>query len=66
MFGYKGTFQVEYLPVSGLEQIPKDVLPLRACLKIYILNYKPIFCTNPSAFFQTIALLFFSKRAGSA
>jgi hypothetical protein len=29
LFGYKGKFQVEYLPVSGLEHIPKDVLPLR-------------------------------------
>lgn len=29
LFGYKGSFQVEYLPIEGLENIPKDVLPIR-------------------------------------
>ena len=29
LFGYKGSFQVEYLPVEGVEHIPTNVLPVR-------------------------------------
>ena len=29
LFGYQGSFQVEYLPVEGVENIPTDVLPVR-------------------------------------
>jgi hypothetical protein len=29
LFGYEGTFEVEYIPVNSIIDIPKDVLPIR-------------------------------------
>ena len=29
LFGYEGTFEVEYIPVNSITDIPKDVLPIR-------------------------------------
>lgn len=29
LFGYKGTFETEYIPVNSIADIPKDVLPKR-------------------------------------
>ena len=29
LFGYEGTFDAEYIPVNSMEDIPKDVLPIR-------------------------------------
>ena len=29
LFGYEGTFDAEYIPVNTIEDIPKDVLPIR-------------------------------------
>ncbi len=29
LFGYEGTFSIEYLPVNSMSDIPKDVLPKR-------------------------------------
>jgi hypothetical protein len=29
LFGYEGTFEVEYIPVNSIADIPKDVLPKR-------------------------------------
>lgn len=29
LFGYEGTFKVEYIPINSMTDIPKDVLPIR-------------------------------------
>jgi hypothetical protein len=30
LFGYEGTFEVQYIPVKSIKAIPRDVLPVRA------------------------------------
>ena len=29
LFGYEGTFEIEYIPVNSLSDIPKDIVPIR-------------------------------------
>ena len=29
LFGYEGTFEVDYIPINSKDDIPKDVLPKR-------------------------------------